>query len=191
MFTVAQYLANTFNPKVVLSDHTDHSKNTIVAYLYTLLLRLPESTKIVKIWSDGPVSQFKNKFIATVIVLFEKLFQFKVVWNYFATAHGKGAVDGIGSVAKKKVRRLVMSRKVIVNNAKDFVTAYNMEKSAVEFFEMTHGEIEKINKKLGLEKLFDNAKNVGGITACHQLQIIRGKLIPSVISFDGYGRSKH
>ncbi len=126
-FLVAQYIAKSFYPKIIASDNTDHSKNTIVAYLYTLLLRLPKTMKVVKIWSDGPVSQFKNKFVAAAIVLFEKLFPFKVVWNHFATAHGKTAVDGIGAVAKKKVRRLVLSRKVIVNNAKDFVTPFNTD----------------------------------------------------------------
>lgn len=157
-----------------------------MAYLYTLMLRLPKTTKVVKIWSDGPVSQFKNKFIAAAIVLFEKLFPFKVVWNHFATAHGKGAVDGIGAVAKKMVRRLVLSRKVIVNNAKDFVTAFNMDESPIEVFEMTHGDINKINKKLCLEELFNNAKTVNGISTCHQLQVIGGKMIASATSSDGY-----
>lgn len=108
------------------------------------------------------------------------------MWNYFATAHGKGAVDGLGAVAKKKVRGLVLSRKVIVNNAKDFVTAFNMDESPIEVFEMTHADIDKINKKLCLEELFNNAKTVGSISACHQLQVIGGKMIASVTSSDGY-----
>lgn len=188
---MAKYLAKSFDPEVIVSDNTDHSKNTIVAYLYTLFLRIPKNVKVVKIWSDGPVSQFKNKFIAAVIVLFEKLFPFKVVWNYFATAHGKGAVDGIGAVAKKKVRRLMMSRKAIVNNAKDFVVAFNMEKSPIKVMEMTHESIDKINKKLSLEDEFDKAPSIAAITSCHQLQVIDNKIVAFVTSADGYELSKN
>ena len=35
-----------------------------------------------------------------------------VEWEYFATSHGKGVVDGIGGTAKSSVRRKVMSKRV-------------------------------------------------------------------------------
>lgn len=77
----------------MVSENTDHSKDTIVAYLYKIFLQIPEAIEIVRIWSGGPTNQFKNKFMAAVIKLFETKFRKKIIWNYFATAHGKGCID--------------------------------------------------------------------------------------------------
>ena len=69
------------NMKVIVSDNTDHSKYTIVAYIYKILLQLPKEVKLLKVWSDGPSSQFKNRFIGAIILLFESLFPIKIIWN--------------------------------------------------------------------------------------------------------------
>lgn len=76
-----------------------------ITYIYKIFLTLPSTVKIVKIWSDGPTSQFKNKFIGAVILLLEKKFQVKIIWNFFATAHGKACVDGIGTTIKKRLEQ--------------------------------------------------------------------------------------
>lgn len=117
---------------VYASDNTDHSKWTVVAFLYKLFLKLPKTVKRLKIWSDGPSSQFKNQFIGAAILLFEKLFPVKITWNFFATSHGKGCVDGLGAATKHRVRRMVLARTAIVNCASDFVSAFNMENSSID-----------------------------------------------------------
>ncbi len=63
-------------------------------------------------------------------------------------------------------------------------TRINTDESPIEVLEMTHGDIDKINEKLGLEELFNNAKTVGGISGCPQLQVIGGKMIASATSSD-------
>lgn len=88
--------------------------------------------------------------MAAAIPFFEKKFKFKIIWNYFATAHGKGCIDGFGAVAKHRVRRMVLSRKAIVNCAKDFVTAFNMEESSIDVTELTETAIKSFNKRIDL-----------------------------------------
>ena len=62
------------------------------------------SYKTVSICSDGPPSQFRNRFIAAAIPVLEAKHQLYITWNFFATSHGKGPVDGIGgSVFKRYV----------------------------------------------------------------------------------------
>ena len=46
-----------------------------------------------------------------------------VNWNFFATSHGKGAVDGIGGVIKHLMRNKIKSRNIIIQDAKEFATA--------------------------------------------------------------------
>jgi len=39
-------------------------------------------------------------------------------WNYFATSHGKGAVDGVGAVVKRKVWQIQKMRQATVEQAR-------------------------------------------------------------------------
>lgn len=137
-------------------------------------------------WSDGPRSQFKNRFIAEAIKLFETKFSITIIWNYFATAHGKGTVDGIGSLVKNKVLRSVMVGESIVYCAKDFVNAFNKDKSKITLVEMNKREIDKINQDLKLEDLVSTAPPILNIAKSHQLQVSNGKILAFHSSEEGY-----
>ena len=56
--------------------------------------------KKVYYFSDGARSQYKNRFNLLNVVYNEKGFGIKAEWHFFATAHGKGACDGIGGCVK-------------------------------------------------------------------------------------------
>lgn len=64
--------------------------------------------------------QFKNKFTLSNICLFEKDFDVQVEWNFFASSHGKGAVDGVGGVVKRTAWQAVKARKTIITSAYEF-----------------------------------------------------------------------
>ncbi|XP_067645152.1 uncharacterized protein [Eurosta solidaginis] len=113
LFKRGFYYNNALQAKVYVSDNLSHTKDTIVTYLWKLLSSLPSSLKILKISSDGPSSQFKNKFIAALIPYLEIKFGIKIFRNYFATSHGKGCVDGIGATVKTVVRKHVIARNII------------------------------------------------------------------------------
>ena len=95
-----------------------------MVYVSRLLDDIPATVKSVSIWSDGPSSQLKNHYIATSLHALEK-HGIKIMWNFFATSHGKGPVDGIGGSVKHHVWTAVKTRKVIVNDAASFVLACN------------------------------------------------------------------
>ena len=63
LLTAAIWFDGKLHPKVIVSDNLDHGKGTVVAYIDYLLNTLPAPVKTVSIWSDGPSSQFKNKYI--------------------------------------------------------------------------------------------------------------------------------
>lgn len=41
-------------------------------------------------------------------------------WNFFATSHGKGAVNGVGGTLKRTVWQMVKSQHVIINLPYEF-----------------------------------------------------------------------
>ena len=73
-----------------------------MVYVSRLLDDIPATVKSVSIRSDGPSSQFKNHYIAASLHALEKQ-GIKILWNFFATSHGKGPVDGIGGSVKRHV----------------------------------------------------------------------------------------
>lgn len=173
-------------PKVISSDNTSHTKFEIACYLFNIISKMPTTVKTLKIWSDGPNNQFKNRFTAAIIKLFEDYRKIKIFWNFFATAHGKGSVDGIGAVVKNRVKRLVKSHRSIVNCSSDFCEAFNSENSVVEVIHMAESETEKIRKNLKLDKIFDTAPAVADVFSFHQMQIINGKVKGFTTSQEGY-----
>lgn len=189
LFTASiRYFAKQHS-KVIASDNLDHSKDTIFAYMYKILSKIPKKIKRVKIWSDGPSSQFKNKYMAAAVKVFETKFRKKIFWNYHATAHGKSCVDGIGAVAKSKVKRMVASRKSVIGSAKDFVGSFKSEPSTVEVVEMTPDAILKINTAMKLNDIINSAVNVKDISKFHQIQCINGDIKGFLFSKDGYDSS--
>lgn len=56
-----------------------------------------------------------------------------IEWNFFATSHGKGAIDGVGGTAKRMAWNLVKSRQVHISNASEFVNALNAHASKITF----------------------------------------------------------
>lgn len=76
--------------------------------------------KKVTVFSDGCAAQFKNKFTLSNLCFMMYDFGVEGEWVFFATSHGKGAVDGIGGCIKRMVWSKVKTREVTINSAKDF-----------------------------------------------------------------------
>jgi hypothetical protein len=89
--------------------------------ILSLFQRFAEGYGAVFLWSDGPVAQFKNRYIYHFLnVLCSRYNLAQVQRNFFAPMHGKGAVDGIGGCAKRMVWNAVKARNCVVRNANDF-----------------------------------------------------------------------
>lgn len=61
--------------------------------------------KVINIYSDDTSSQFKQIRLFSNLSEWENEFSVQMLWNVFATSHGKGAVDGIGGTIKRYVWR--------------------------------------------------------------------------------------
>ena len=81
-----------------------------------------QSTEEV-IWTDGPSSEFKNRFTAAFLKQLSGKYNKTFTWKYFASLHGKGVVNGIGGREKSLVRSTVMSKQSsapVVQSTSDF-----------------------------------------------------------------------
>lgn len=94
-----------------LSPNKDHGPNAIWAHLLPVLKEIKK--KLPKVdgihfYSDGPTVQYRQKknFYYFAKLTKELGFPFST-WNFFESAHGKGAADGIGGAIKRKLDSIV------------------------------------------------------------------------------------
>jgi hypothetical protein len=63
----------------------------------------------------------------------------RITWSFFATAHGKGVVDGIGGTLKRNAWLKVKARQCIISNANEFHAA--VVSSSIETVLLSSDEI--------------------------------------------------
>ena len=102
---VAWTVTGTFS-YVVTSDYLSHDKYAVYVFNKKIINILQEqmngNLKVIDFFSDGATQHFKQKysFLAATLFLLEGV---HVNWHFFATSHGKGAVDGVGGTVKRTV----------------------------------------------------------------------------------------
>ncbi|GBL80060.1 Pro-Pol polyprotein [Araneus ventricosus] len=115
------------------------------------------------IWSDGPSSKFKNKFVTFLFFLLSKIQKrfSDFEWKYSSTSHGKGVVHGIGGTTKSRVYAEVKARRAIVQNAIDFTTVAAKVVPNITVISMLQNDIDKTQID------WNSAKDVPGIKKVH------------------------
>lgn len=99
-----------------------HDKSTIDTYNSAIIEFLKKVTTITKVhyWSDGPSSQFKNRYNLASRLFHPDDFACDATWSFFKTAHGKGACDGVGAEVKRAVQRAILQGKNVINSTEEF-----------------------------------------------------------------------
>ena len=156
---------------VLLSDNNNHDKTTVVSYTVYVLNYITEhfgdNVYDIEIWTDGPSSQLKNKYIFAFIgITLPQLIAYKVFWNYSATSHGKGAVDGVCGTIKRVATQAVVIRKAIVKDAVSMFNAVN-KKTKSHLAVMTQEYIESTFRDLGMHILWQDINALPGMMHIH------------------------
>ena len=56
------------------------------------------------IWTDGPSSEFKNKYCVEILRKLAEKYSKPYTWKYFATSHGKGVLGRLGRNCKSVIQ---------------------------------------------------------------------------------------
>ena len=123
LFTAVIYQSGGSTSYVIVSDELHHDKYAVFCYNKAILnhysSELCKTVTQLHVFSDGAASQFKNRYTLSTI-LQPQLIHNNMDWSFFATAHGKGPVDGVGGTVKRAVWRRILQKRVVVNTAQDF-----------------------------------------------------------------------
>ena len=146
IFTVCIWAHDAKKRMVFVSDNLDHDKTSVLVFIHKLLVELISEKAIKKadIFSDGPSSQFKNQYVLNFLPVLRDLNHIESLnWHFFATSHGKGAVDGIGGTVKRNVWMETRSRKPVVNS-EDFCKVAIMKEQHVKLSQCQLKGIKKM-----------------------------------------------
>lgn len=193
LFTVAVWTKGTGGEDNVceshgmVSDEMAHDKKVVAVFMSRVIdnfvTKRHPNVKQVYVFSDGPSSQFKNKYMADFVQTLCKTVH--IQWNFFATSHGKGVVDGTGGTVKRLVWNAVMTRKspVVVDDAQSFFQVANSLQSSVTVSPLKQKEMNDISDSLHLEKCFSEALPIPGISRFHCIEPGRNSLSCFLYSF--------
>ena len=70
-----------------------------------IFIWLKEKYASIETIDDGATLQFKQSYLFSNLHSWEMENDIELSWNFFATSHGKGDVDGIGGTIKRTVWR--------------------------------------------------------------------------------------
>lgn len=107
---------------VIVSNELIHDKYSVWLFIKKIIDDLKSrfaNLKKVTICSDGCAAQFKNRFTLSTLCYSRLDWGVEITWSFFASGHGKGAVDGIGATAKRTLWSAIMTRKAVIENSWD------------------------------------------------------------------------
>ena len=99
LYTSVAWFSNSILSHVIVSDNLKHDKYGVVVFVTEILKHKP-GIQLLKVWPDRPNSQFKNKYVMGALGMLSERHNVTIIWNFSATSHGKGSVDGIGATLK-------------------------------------------------------------------------------------------
>ena len=115
IFTAHAWISSGISESMaIISDDPVHNKLQVHTYVRKIISYLKEKYPAIKdviIFSDGCAAQFKQRYLFSNLYSWEKQFGINMSWNFFATSHGKGVIDGHGGTIKRSVWRYVKSNK--------------------------------------------------------------------------------
>lgn len=132
-----------------LSECLEHNSAAIWAHLFPIIEEYyKKGIEVVHFLSDGPSTQYRNKFMfAFLVTELKKQFpRLKCIsWNFNEAGHGKGAVDGVGGTCKRMADRMIAQGKDVPT----FPTLMKVLRTScpgITFYEISSNNIQHFDK---------------------------------------------
>lgn len=130
-----------------VSSNKNHGPSAIWAHLHPILAEIRmnfPAVSTVHFFSDGPATQYKQKinFFLMANRFFVEYGFCKMSWNFFESAHGKGAADGVGGTLKREADAIVARGKDIADVSQFYSALKDLTK--IKLFIVTDEDIENV-----------------------------------------------
>ena len=175
IFTVVIYYRENDDLKhlsmAIISENLNHDTISVYEYQKIIISYLKSHFTVSKIYyiTDGAGQHFKNKSNFYNLLFHEKDFGIPAKWHFHATAHGKGACDGIGANLKRGARRasLQLSSKSHILTPEDLYEWANKFCKETKVFYTTKESYEQTVSQL--KPRLDKAQSIPGTLNYHAI----------------------
>jgi hypothetical protein len=153
----------------IISDDLSHSKTSVWVFIKKIINDLQtvyNTIKEVTIFTDGCASQFKNRFTLSNLCFCNKDWGVSCEWAFFATSHGKGAMDGVGATTKQKLWSAIKSRRVQINTSLECYQFLETQTTNIKFLYVDVNEVSTAENKL-LKARWKTVNNIPNIQKSH------------------------
>lgn len=174
IFTSCVWLPNNQKKAfVVVSNDVSHSKYCVYTFLCKILSSVKTSFPFidqVKMFSDNCTGQFKSRYTMSSMCKLQTELDLCFEWNFFASSHGKGAVDGVGATVKRHVWMAVKgNRSTYVGNAKDFYDHVSKNVKGIASFYVDKSEV--FENEVPLNTYWEDVLPIPQIQSSHHFRV--------------------
>ena len=134
----------------LVTDDRRHDAGAILAFmevLCALIKRTQPQIKVVHYASDSPSSQYRNRYIFSILCKHHTLLGLSATWTYFEAGHGKGPCDGIGAAAKRNAD-LAVKRRYLIRDAAEFALRGNLQSATVDYICLPKEDVEAARRRI-------------------------------------------
>lgn len=176
-------------PYVIVSDYLHHDKYAVITFnkmiVESFKRKYPDfAIKNIEFQSDGTSQHFKQKF--TLYHMTQSSIPTK--WNFSATSHGKGGIDGIGGTVKRRIRDAVKARKIDPTTSLSFATEATKICPNINILHAASEDIE--NRKKMLDDTWETANgeihSIPGTRQLHSFQSFQPGIIRCSMTSSGH-----
>lgn len=186
IFTACAWLSNGCKESMaIVSDELSHDKYSVWIFLKKIVQELKKkypSLNKMKIYSDGCAAQFKNRYSLSNLIHMKTDVGFSADWTFFATSHGKGAVDGVGATLKRTAWNAIKSRRFTISSAKEFYNFVSQSIAGVIVVYVPKTEVGE-SKQL-LNERWNSICSVSGIRSNHFFRVANEKSLEMALTCD-------
>lgn len=146
---------------VVVSDYMNHDKSAVAKFNSIIMGHFKKNHpgfSRIQYQSDGTAQHFKQKFSLSLITLQPE----EISWNFSATAHGKGPIDGLGGTLKRRVREATRARQIDPRTAAQFAKCAQQLCPKVHTIYCSENDVNAEKSEL-LNLWYPNGKEISNI----------------------------
>lgn len=159
------------------SNSITHDKYSVITCLEIIVNEItsmmPDVNEII-FFSDNASSQFKNRYVTNHLTTMLDNMDIDFTWNYFASSHGKGVVDGIGGTLKRLVWLEIMAGKPC-SSAEDFVKICQQKTKSITTIFVKQVQLD-VTKSM-LTQTFSRVVSIPNIRKYHHFQALHKNVI--------------
>ena len=153
IYTAIVYMPNKRISSAIVSDWSRHNKYSVAAFNWKILTEAKKcmpGLKTLHVFSDRAAGQLKDRFTLSFLTEPDLLNDSikNMDWSFFATAHGKGPIDGIGGTVKRVVWRRILREQAVINSAKEFAEIASTACPCINILFVSNEEVQAAMKEL-------------------------------------------